>query len=125
MDDASGDAEALARAYYRAIDGDGEVQLEDLLAPDFVQERSDTTFRSREAFVQFMREERPDPNTSHEVRACYRPTSEDHGGEADSETERVAVQGRVRRNDGTSWFEFVDVFTIAEGRIERLETYSR
>jgi ketosteroid isomerase-like protein len=125
MADAWETAEDMVLAYYRAIDGEGEDFLEDLLTADFVQERSDRTFEGREEFVRFMREERPDPNTTHEVRACFRATDGGGGPEVAAGEERVAVQGRVRRSDGTPWFDFVDVFTVAEGRIQRLETYSR
>jgi ketosteroid isomerase-like protein len=68
-----------------------------------------------------MREERPDPNTSHELRACFQATNRERGADGDV----LAVQGRVRRSDGTPWFDFVDVFTVADGRIVRLDTYSR
>jgi ketosteroid isomerase-like protein len=130
MDDVPATALGLVRAYYRAIDGASEVRLADLLAPEFHQERSDRTFQGRDAFLQFMREDRPDPDTTHELRACFEVAEGGDRDAAESETERtgqerVAVQGRVRRSDGTPWFEFVDVFTVSDGRIERLETYSR
>jgi ketosteroid isomerase-like protein len=107
------DATALARAYYRAIDAGADDDLAEVLSADFVHERPDRTIEGREAFVQFMREQRPDPNTDHEVEAIY-----------DGAT-GVAVQGRVRRADGTPWFEFVDVFSTAAGTLTRLRTYTR
>jgi ketosteroid isomerase-like protein len=112
MEDASGDAEELVRSYYRAIDGEGEEGLEALLAPDFVQERSDRTFEGREAFVRFMREERPDPDTTHDIDAVY----EGRGG--------VAVTGTVHRTDGRAWFDFVDVFDIDQSAIRRIRTFT-
>jgi len=38
--------------------------------------------------------------------------------------DRVAVRGRVT-DDGTALFEFADFFELEDGRISRLETYSR
>lgn len=102
----------LARAYYRAIDDGDYDALADLLAPEFVQRRPDRTLDGREQFVSFMREERPDPDTTHEVDAVF--TRE--GG--------VAVEGRLLRADGTEWFGFVDVFAVDGGVLAGLRTYS-
>lgn len=102
----------LARAYYRAIDHGDYGALADLLTPEFVQRRPDQTLNGRERFVRFMREERPDPDTTHEIDAVF--THE--GG--------VAVEGRLLRADGTEWFGFVDVFEVADGRLADLRTYT-
>jgi ketosteroid isomerase-like protein len=102
-----------ARAYYRAIDGDDYDLLGALLAESFVHERPDRTIEGRERFVRFMREERPQTDTSHPVEQVYRD-----GGE-------VAVRGRLLDADGERIVGFLDAFEFADGRIERIETYTR
>ncbi|SEP64032.1 nuclear transport factor 2 family protein [Natrinema salaciae] len=106
------DAAALVRRYYDALDEHAYDALERLLSPDFVQRRPDRTFEDRAAFVAFMRAERPNPDTSHELESVI------------VEADRVAVRGRVI-DDGTTLFEFADFFAIEAGKIRRLETYSR
>lgn len=107
------DAAELARSYYDAIDGDDYEALAELLAPEFVQVRGDRTFESREAFVRFMRDDRPDRTTTHEVdRVFERPGA-------------VAVEGRLLRADGSRWFAFVDVFEVEDGLLSTLRTYTR
>jgi len=103
---------ALARAYYEAVDEDDYDLLRDVLAPDFVQERGDRTFESREAFVRFMREERPEKDTVHEI---------DH---VTADGDRVVVEGTLRRASGEVWFRFADAFAIEDGRMAALRTYS-
>ncbi len=103
--------EQLAREYYRAIDEDDYDDLAAVLAADFVQERGDMTLDGREAFVSFMRDERPEKDTEHVVETVYSgPTG-------------VAVRGRLLRASGEEWFEFVDVFDVGE-TLERLVTYT-
>ncbi|WP_126662088.1 nuclear transport factor 2 family protein [Haloterrigena salifodinae] len=116
------DAASLVRDYYDALDERDYETLEDLLAPDFVQQRPDRTFEDRAAFVRFMRDDRPNPNTSHDLEAVV----------ADGETDRVAVRGRVLDADGErTLFEFADFFELESenesesSQISRLETYSR
>ena len=60
-----------------------------------------------------MRDERPDTETSHEVEAVYSTETGDS----------VAVRGRLFRADGSVWFGFVDVFSVADDRLARLTTY--
>ncbi|MFB6118238.1 nuclear transport factor 2 family protein [Halosegnis sp.] len=101
-----------ARAYYEAID-DGEYdRLRGLLADGFCHERSDLTLEGPDEFVRFMRDERPETDTSHVVETVY--TAD--GG--------VAVEGELRRADGSVWFRFVDVFAFADGRLAGLRTYT-
>ncbi|WP_339102420.1 nuclear transport factor 2 family protein [Haloterrigena salinisoli] len=112
--DGESDAASLVRDYYDALDDHDYEALEALLAPDFVQRRPDRTFEDRTSFVRFMREERPNPDTSHELLAVV----------ADDDT--VAARGRVRDTGSeTALFEFADFFAIEDDRIGRLETYSR
>ncbi|TYL38516.1 DUF4440 domain-containing protein [Natronococcus pandeyae] len=108
------DTVALVERYYDALDGHEYDALEEILAPDFVQQRSDRRFESREAFVRFMRDDRPNPDTRHELEDVI-----DDG-------DRVAVRGRVvDEGEERTLFEFADFFDLGDGNIERLETYSR
>ncbi|WP_121820361.1 nuclear transport factor 2 family protein [Halostella salina] len=108
------DAEATVRAYYAALDEGAYGDLESLLAPDFVQHRPDRTFEGREAFVAFMRDDRPMTDTTHELLTVF------VAGDA------VAVRGRLLDADGEPLFPFVDVHELdGDGRIERLETFTR
>ena len=114
------DAASLVRNYYDALDEHAYDVLADVLAPDFVQRRPDRTFEDRASFVRFMREDRPNPDTSHDLEAVVADA------EGDDEGRRVAVRGRVLDADGNrALFEFADFFDLEAGRIARLETYSR
>lgn len=108
------DAAVLARAYYDAIDRGDYDALRDVLAPEFEHVRPDTTHESREAFVAFMREDRPRTDTSHAVDGVY----DGAGG--------VAVRGRLLGADGEELLAFVDAFEVdAEtDRIRSLTTYA-
>ncbi|WP_254272911.1 nuclear transport factor 2 family protein [Haloarcula marina] len=106
-----------ARAYYRALDEGDYDLLERLLAPEFVHDRPDRQLDGRSRFVRFMREERPQTDTSHPVDAVYRRVGD--GG-----TE-VVVRGRLLDTDGNRLVGFVDVFRFEDGRICRLDTYTR
>ncbi|MXR20565.1 nuclear transport factor 2 family protein [Halobacterium bonnevillei] len=107
------DAAALAQTYYDAIDDGDYEALRDLLAPEFTHVRPDMTLDDREAFVSFMRDDRPKTDTRHVVDAVY----EGRGG--------VAARGRVLdAGGGGELFAFVDVFDVNEERIEGLETYA-
>lgn len=110
------DPEATVRAYYAALDEGAYDEFDELLVPGFVQRRPDRTFEGREAFVAFMRDERPITDTTHALDTVF----DAGGGDA------VAVRGRLLDADGEELFPFVDVHQLAEnGRIERLETYTR
>ena len=107
------DRRDLARAYYDAID-DGEYdRLRGLLADDLRQDRGDRTFESADAFVRFMREDRPDTATTHVVETMYEAS------------DGVAVEGELQRADGSVMFRFVDTFRFGDGKLRRLETYTR
>ena len=112
-DPPSGDADpaAIARAYYEAIDAGEYDRLASLLTPDFVQRRADRTFEGRERFVAFMRDERPNTDTTHAVDGVY------------SSGPGVAVRGRLLDAEGGELFAFVDVFDVEAGRLSALETY--
>jgi ketosteroid isomerase-like protein len=103
----------LARAYYEAIDAAAYDRLRGLLAEGFVQHRPDRTLEGADRFVRFMREERPETDTTHAVEEVY--TSENG----------VAVRGRLLRADGSEWFGFVDTFRVEDGRLAALSTYTR
>ncbi|WP_092893096.1 nuclear transport factor 2 family protein [Halopelagius inordinatus] len=120
-DDGSGadgterDEGAVARDYYEAIDAGDYDRLASLLTPRFVQHRPDRTFEGREAFVAFMREDRPETETRHDVVEAYRAANGDGR----------AVHGRLVGADGEVRFEFVDVFAFDGGRIRQIETFTR
>jgi ketosteroid isomerase-like protein len=103
----------LAREYYRAIDEHDYEALASLLSPDFTHDRPDQTIEGREAFVQFMREERPETDTSHKIAELF------------SNEQGIAARGRLHRADGSEWFEFVDVFGVVDGELVSLKTYAR
>lgn len=107
------DGKALARAYYRSIDGDDYTTLSDILAGEFVHRRPDTTIEGREEFVTFMRGGRPERDTEHSLEAIYRD-----GGD------RIAAEGRLLHADGSEWFGFVDVFRIGDNGIRSIRTYT-
>ncbi|MDS0281813.1 nuclear transport factor 2 family protein [Haloarcula onubensis] len=102
-----------ARAYYRALDEGDYDLLGALLTEGFVHDRPDRTLDGRARFVRFMREERPQTDTTHPVDAVF----ESEG--------TVAVRGRLLDADGDPIARFVDVFEFAAGRIDRVETYTR
>ncbi|MFC6837475.1 nuclear transport factor 2 family protein [Halomarina ordinaria] len=104
----------LAREYYRAIDEGDYDALAAVLAPGFVHDRPDRVLDGRAAFVRFMREERPDPDTTHDIDALL--VSEDGAG--------VVCEGRLRRADGEVWFRFADVFAVEDGALSHLRTYT-
>jgi len=108
MDDAD-----LARAYYDAIDAGEYDALDEVLAPSFEHVRPDMTLSGREAFVAFMRDDRPRTDTHHAVDTVY----DGAGG--------VAVHGRLlAEDDGRELFAFVDAFDIEDGEIVGLTTYA-
>ena len=106
------DPEALARGHYHDLDAGDYEGLAARLTPGFRHVRGDRTLEGREAFVRFMREERPETDTTHAVDAVL-------VGEGE-----VAVRGRLLHGDGSAWFGFVDVFTLEGDRFSELVTYS-
>ena len=122
--DPTGEPTTLARAYYRALDEHEYDRLASLLAPSFVHERPDRTIEGRERFVRFMREERPQTDTTHPIDGVYVPAAE---AGSDSETGaavEVLVRGRLLAADGSEITTFVDAFTVAEGVLQRLRTFT-
>lgn len=103
----------LAVMYYDAIDAGDYEALADVLAPGFTHDRPDRTIEGADRFVAFMRDERPETDTTHEVDAVF----ERDGG--------VAVEGRLLRADGSEWFGFVDVFVARDDALTGLRTYTR
>jgi ketosteroid isomerase-like protein len=101
--------------YYEALDEHAYDRLETLLDPEFVHERPDRTLDGRERFVAFMRDERPQTETTHELDAVLE----------DGDT--VAVEGRLLEASGDLLFMFADFHEIDSGtdRIQRLRTYTR
>jgi ketosteroid isomerase-like protein len=112
-DTAAGDRETTVRDYYRALDEHAYEALDEVLAPEFVHDRPDRTFGGREAFVQFVRDERPMKDTTHQIDATY-----------DNE-EGVVAHGRLLDADGTRLFQFVDIFEFAGARATKVTTFAR
>lgn len=110
----------VARAYYRALDEHEYDLLERLLAPDFVQERPDRTLDGRARFVEFMRDERPQTNTTHRIDGVYVPSAD---CDPDSTTE-VVVRGELLDAEGREITGFVDVFSFEGETVDRLVTYT-
>jgi len=141
------DAEATVREYYAALDDGRYDDLRGVLAPGFTQRRPDRTFGDREAFLAFVREDRPHPDTTHELDGVFEPTAGDgpravapndeRADPADAETpggddaprgpdgRTVVARGRVRTADGDVVVRFVDCFDVLAGRIVALDTYTR
>ena len=119
----TGDPTAPARAYYRAIDEGDYAALRDLLADDFVQHRPDMTLEGADAFVRFMRDDRPETDTTHAVEHVYR-AADSNRADGSGDGARVAVEGRLERASGETWFRFVDAFLVRDGRLAELRTYT-
>ncbi|MDS0293989.1 nuclear transport factor 2 family protein [Halogeometricum luteum] len=109
--------EAVVRGYYEAIDAGDYDRLASLLAPEFVHDRPDRTLSDREAFVSFMREDRPEKDTTHDVTAVYRGV--------DADAEEWVARGRLVGADGRVRFEFVDAFSLVDDGVTRIETFAR
>lgn len=121
------DARETARAYYRSLDDHDYDRLRDLLAPDVVHRRPDRAFEGRETLVSFMRDDRPNAATTHEIESVYVAHEgleeiERIDGNGPSE---VAVRGRLLDEGGDPLFAFLDVFAVAGGRIETIDTFTR
>ena len=123
----------LVADYYDALDTHDYDALRALLDPAFVQHRPDRRFDSREAFVRFMREERPQSDTTHRVHGHYVPDGESDGeigtiddqSDGEAGTTEVLARGELLSAEGDLLVRFVDRFRITEGRITELETFTR
>ena len=102
-----------ARAYYRALDEHEYDLLADLLSSDFTHDRPDRTIEGRDRFVRFMREERPQTETSHPIDGVY------------EREQGVAVEGRLLDADGELIVCFVDLFSFEGESIDGIRTYTR
>jgi ketosteroid isomerase-like protein len=147
-DAATADRDLVVR-YYDALDAGDYDALRGLLAPEFVQRRPDRSFESREAFVRFMRDDRPQTDTAHAVDAVYVEAGAggvfdgaeradpprgadserrgDDGGDRAPATgpDEVVVRGRLLDEDGTELVAFVDVFRVEDGELTALYVYTR
>lgn len=104
----------LVREYYRSIDDDEYGALADVLSDEFVHHRPDRAIEGRKAFVEFMRDERPERDTEHALETVY---LEDGGA-------RAAAEGRLLHSDGEEWFRFVDTFDIDRFGVCSVRTYT-
>ncbi len=107
------DSEVVARAYYDALDAHDYETFAGLLAPDVVHDRPDRTIEGRDTLVGFMRDDRPDKETTHEIERL-----------SENGATTVAA-GRLLDSDGELLFEFEDEFSISDGRITAIETQTR
>ncbi len=107
------DAETLIREYYRTIDGEEYEELAAVLSEEFVQYRPDRSLVGRAEFLRFMREDRPNRSTIHELRDVV----VDDG--------LAVARGRLLDGGGGELFAFVDVFEVDDGELSALETYTR
>ncbi len=108
--------------YYEAVDAMDADALVAVLAPGFHQERPDRTIEGRERFVEFMMAERPRTDTVHAVDTLFLPEVED---EEDIRGREVAAHGRLFDEDGEELFAFVDLFTVDDGAIVDLRTFTK
>ena len=109
-----------ARSFYAAIDEHRYDDLADLLAAEFVHQRPDRTFEGRETFVDFMRDDRPQTDTSHAIDAVY----VGENGSSTAPRHEVAVRGRLLGTNDDRLFGFVDVHTVKDGSVARIRTYT-
>ncbi|WP_416840192.1 nuclear transport factor 2 family protein [Haloferax sp. DFSO52] len=107
------DATFLARLYYTALDEHGYDTLRDILDPDFVQHRGEMTLDGREEFVSFMRDDRPQKDTTHVIDRYIQSKSEDE----------IVVRGHLEDSTGDELFVFLDRFRTREGQISELKTF--
>lgn len=108
--------ETTVREYYEAIDAKDFERFADLLAPDVVHDRPDRTIEGKGTLVGFMRDDRPDKDTSHEIVAVC-------GGDG-TEGSRVVAEGQLLDADGETMFRFADSFEIEDGEIAEIRTYT-
>ncbi len=110
----------VVERYYEAIDENDDEALTSVLAPEFRHDRPDRTLEGRDRFIRFMLEERPTTDTVHAADTVFLPEEQ-----ADHEAEEVAVHGRLFNKDGTEQFAFVDLFTVGDGGITHLRTFTK
>jgi predicted SnoaL-like aldol condensation-catalyzing enzyme len=108
------DAIYLARLYYTALDDHGYDVLWDLLQQDFVQYREDMTLDGRDEFVSFMRDGRPQTDTTHVIDRYIR-------SKRDGE---IVVRGHLEDRNGDTLFVFLDRFRAREGKLTELKTFT-
>ncbi|SFR50546.1 nuclear transport factor 2 family protein [Halogeometricum limi] len=113
------------RGYYDAIDAGDYDRLSSLLSPAFVHDRPDRTFSGRETFVSFMRADRPETDTTHDLSGVYRAVDGDADGRGGGGDAEWVARGRLVGADGDVRFRFADVFTFGDDGVERVETFVR
>ena len=104
--------------YYEAVDAMDADGLAAVLAPGFRHDRPDRTIEGRERFVDFMIDDRPRTDTVHAVDTLFLPDGDDAPNE-------VAAHGRLFAEDGEELFAFVDLFTVEDGEIVDLRTFTK
>ncbi|ELZ79492.1 hypothetical protein C455_07907 [Haloferax larsenii JCM 13917] len=109
------DATYLARLYYTALDDHGYDTLQELLCPTFVHDREDMTLDGRDEFVSFMRDGRPQTDTTHVIDQYIQSK---HGDE-------IVVRGHLEDSTGDELFVFLDRFRARDGKLAELKTFTR
>ncbi len=121
MVDANDEHVAAVRRYYESLDAHDYGTLSSVLDPGFIHYRPDRTFEGRERFVQFMRDERPMTDTTHELFGVFASADE----QPPSSTAQVAVRGQLLDSANDVVFGFVDVHEVtASGAIVATHTYT-
>jgi ketosteroid isomerase-like protein len=105
----------VVRSYYATVDEHDYDALYELLGPDFVHDRPDRTIKGRDRFVAFMRDERPNTETTHELAEVY----------ANGVRTEFVVRGELLDADGEPLFAFADVHAVDGGLIESVLTFVR
>ena len=109
----------VIQAYYRNLDAKEFETLESLLADEFTQHRPDRTFKNPDQFLEFMRDERPHTDTTHNISNYFSPII------PHSADNTIAVRGTLCSENGERMLEFIDVVSFnSDMKIDRIETYT-
>lgn len=102
----------LTKKYYTALDDKNYDELAEIISRNFQHKRPDKTLEARD-FIEFMKNERPLKDTTHELNTVYQ-----------AEPNQVAVEGALKHQNEVL-FRFIDAFTIEDNRIQEIRTYTR
>lgn len=105
---------SAVRTYYRALDSHEYDAFTEILHPEFTHYRPDRVLDGRDAFIEFMRHDRPQRQTTHPIDAVYQQLDGDE----------IIARGRLLDENGSELTGFVDVFAIDYEQITQLVTYT-
>lgn len=106
----------IVKIYYRSLDNHKYDKLKDILYPEFTHYRPDRTIETRKSFISFMKNQRPNKNTTHKIDEIYTKKKE------------IAIKGQLQKNQNKKLFEFIDVFTFTQKtktKIKQIKTYTK